>query len=58
MEFKKVTDVEWIPFAVVKMVMKEMIRTHNFKTEDIGTVSSIVRLVTLLCHRTELMIWI
>ena len=52
------TDVEWIPFAVVKMVMKEMIRTHNFKTEDIGTVSSIVRLVTLLCHITELMIWI
>ena len=60
--------VEWIPFTVVMLVTKEMMMTantisrsinrDNFEAEGASTVSSVVRVMTLMCHRTELIIWI
>ena len=47
MEFEMTPCVEWIPFAVVVLVMKEMVTTQQ------------TLLIAVMCHiRTELTIWI
>ena len=37
MEFKKATHVEWIPFAVVTLVIKEMIMTQQTPLVAVST---------------------